>query len=188
MNYVSLIGIGLFIWGLVTLDWFKAGVGVVIFLIAFAVHWFKIRDAAKDDKVFNSYKILHDLIGIISNSLKDSDSDMDSSKAKLATALFYFGMVDAASQTSRMKDKQFLNLVKIVFANLDYLFEKSYIDKILLFHQTINTEHAAFQAIMKGGDMLTKFLNGNTMIPITAMMTIEELIEDPKFPASAEAL
>jgi hypothetical protein len=97
-------------------------------------------------------------------------------------------MVDAASQTSRMNDKQFLNLVKIVFADLDYLFEKSYIDKILLFHQTINTEHAAFQAIMKGGDMLTKFLNGNTMIPITAMMTIEELIEDPKFPASAEAL
>ena len=188
MLYVSLAGIGIFIWGLVTLDWFRAGAGLVIFLISFAIHWFKVRDAAKDDKVFSAYKTLHPLIQMISNLLRDSDIDMDSSKAKLSTALFYFGMVDAASQGLHMADDQFLNLVKIVFADLDYLFEKSFIDKILLFHQMGNTEHAAFQAIMEGGDMFFDFIKGNKMVPLTAHLRIEELIGNSKFPASVEAL
>ena len=81
-----------------------------------------------------------------------------------------------------------LSLVKIVFADLEYDFEKAYISKILLFHQTINTEHPAFQAIMEGGGMFTKFINGNTTIPLTAIMTIERLIEDPRFPPFVEAL
>ncbi len=60
--------------------------------------------------------------------------------------------------------------------------------KILLFHQSLDTEHGAFPAIMKGGELFTKFANGNTMAPLAGGMLIEELIEDQSFPASVEAL
>lgn len=120
--------------------------------------------------------------------LDASDVDMDSSKAKLSTAFFYFGMVDAASQGLHMTDKQFLNFGKWVFEDLDYIFEKPYFDKILLFYQTGDTEHPAYQAITKGGKMFIDFINGNKTVSLAAHIEIKELIENPKLPASIEAL
>ncbi len=35
MHYITITGILLAIWGLIKLDWFKVGIGVIMFLIAF---------------------------------------------------------------------------------------------------------------------------------------------------------
>ncbi|MCP4669170.1 MAG: hypothetical protein GY849_22775 [Deltaproteobacteria bacterium] len=190
--YIPLVGVGLAIWGLVTFDWFKVGFGAVLFfgtfLIGYLIDLFKKKGTLKDDKVFSAYRTVSELIRIIRKSIKESGVDMNSPKAKLAQGLFFVGMLDAISQTTNMSDKQFLELFKAVFTDLDYEFEDDYRARILLFHQSLNTEHGAFPAIMKGGELFTKFINGNTMAPIAGGVLIEELIEDPSFPASVEDL
>lgn len=192
LNYFFLAGIGIFLWGLVTLDLFIGIAGVVIFLIAFLIGFaryrFKLSGAVNDDTIISAHKILLPQIKVIQGMLDASGLDMHNSKAKLATALFYMGMVDSASQGLHLTDKQFLNFGKWVFEDLNYLFEKTYFDKIFLFHQTGNTEHPANQAITKGGKMFIDFINGNKTVSLAAHIEIKELFENPKFPASIEAL
>jgi len=98
------------------------------------------------------------------------------------------GMLDAASQAATLSDQQFLDLFKAIFTDLDYDFDQSYQSSLLLFHQSLNTEHAAFPAIMKGGELFIKFANGNTMAPMLGGTLIEELVENPDFPDSVENL
>ena len=98
------------------------------------------------------------------------------------------GIVDAASQAANLNDEQFLELFNAVFTDLDYVFDKEFKEKIILFHQSLDTEHAAFPALMKGGDLFVKFINGDKMIPTASGTLIEELVEDPKFPNSVADL
>lgn len=188
MKYIPLVGAGLAIWGLVTLDWFKVGFGAFLFFCAFLIDLFKKKGALKDDKVFSAYHTVSELIRTIRKSIEESEVYMNNPKAKLVQGLFFMGMLDAASQSANMSDKQFLDLFKAVFTDLDYEFEDDYRYRILLFHQSLNTGHGAFPAIIKGREFFAKFINGNTMAPIEVGMLIEELIEDPSFPASLEAL
>ena len=57
-----------------------------------------------------------------------------------------------------------------------------------MFHQSLATEHGAFPAVMKGGELFTNFASGNSMAPVAGGMLIEELIEDADFPSSVEEL
>lgn len=188
MKYIPIVGIGLALWGLVTLDLFKVGFGALLFLSAFLVDLFKKKGAMTDDKVFASYRTVSQLIQIIRKTLEATDIDTANPKAKLAQGLFFLGMLDAASQSADMDDGQFLDLFKAIFTDLDYEFDKNYQSKLLLFHQSLATEHGAFPAIMKGVELFTKFANGNTTAPIAGGMLIEELVEDPAFPSSVEQL
>ena len=188
MNYVPIVGIGLAIWGLITLDWFKVGFGVILFFSTFLFDLFKKKGVMKDDKVFSAYYTVSELIRIVRKSMEESEIDMKNPKTKLAQGLFFMGMIDAASQAANMSDERFLELYKAIFTDLDYEFDDNYRSKILLFHQNLDTEHSAFTAIMKGGELFTKFANGNTMAPLTGGMLIEELVEDQSFPVSVEAL
>lgn len=188
MKYVPLIGLGLAIWGLVTLDWFKVGFGAIIFFGGFLTHLYKQKGTLKDDKVFSNYRIVSELIRVIRQSIEGMDFDISDPKAKLASGLFLLGVVDAASQASNMTDDQFLNLYKAVFVDLDHEYDKSFSSRILLFHQSLDINHPAFSAIMKGGELFTKFTNGNAMAPVASGVLIEEFIDDPNFPASVEDL
>lgn len=175
MKYVPLVGISLAIWGLVTLDWFKVGFGVVLYLGAFLFDLSKKKGVMKDDKVFPIYRTVSELVRIIRKSIEGTEVEKNREKAKLAQGLFFLGMLDAASQAASLEDQQFLDLFKAVFADLDYDFDQSYQTKLLLFHQSLNTKHGAFPAIMKGGELFAKFANGNAMAPIAGGMLIEEL-------------
>lgn len=188
MKFAGIVGIGLVLWGLVTLDWFLAGSGVFFVLCGFLFHLFKQRGAMTDGKVFASYRTVSQLIRVIRTSLEASDIDADDHKVKLAQGLFFLGMLDAASQSADMDDGQFLDLFKAIFADLDYEFDENYQSKLLLFHQSLATEHGAFPAIMKGGELFTRFANGNTTAPLAGNMLIEELIQNPNFPSSVEQL
>jgi hypothetical protein len=41
---------------------------------------------------------------------------------------------------------------------------------------------------MKGGELYTKFINGNTIDPLAGCIFIEELIGNPAFPNSVDEL
>jgi len=142
----------------------------------------------KDDKVFSAYRTVSELIRIIRKSIEDSDIDLNSPKAKLAQGLFFMGMLDGASQSAGMDDEQFLSLFKTIFSDLDYDFDENYSSKILMFHQGLDTEHAAFPAVMKGGELITKFINGNTTAVLAGRMLLEEIISNDNFPESVNAL
>tara|TARA_B110001469_G_scaffold86388_1_gene81811 strand:- start:6603 stop:7169 length:567 start_codon:yes stop_codon:yes gene_type:complete len=188
MKYLTIVGIGLVIWGVVTLDWFKAGFGALLFVIAFLIDLTKKKRVMSNDRSFSSYKTVSELIRFVRESIESYDIDPDNPKAKLAQGLFFLGIVDAASQASNLNDEQFLDLFNAVFTDLDYDFDEEFKEKIILFHQCLDTQHGAFPALMKGGDLFVKFINGNTMAPIAGGMLIEELVEDPKFPTSVAAL
>ena len=188
MKYFPIVGIGLVIWGIVTLDLFMAGFGALLFIVAYLIDLYRKRDVLKDDRSFSSYKAVSDLIRIVRRAVESSDIDPNNPKAKLAQGLFYLGILDAASQAAKLSDEQFLDLFNAIYADLDYEFDEEFRLKILLFHQSLNTEHGAFPAIMKGGDLFVKFVNGNTMAPIAGGMLIEEIVENPDFPESLESL
>lgn len=187
MKYIPLVGFGLAIWGLVTLDWFKVGFGVILFIGGFLVHLYKQRGTLKDDKVFSTYKVVSELIRVIRQSF-DDDIDITTPKAKLATGLFLLGVVDAASQAASLNDEQFLNLQKAVFVDLDHIYAADFSSRILLFHQSMDIKHPAYAAIMKGGELFTKVANGNATATFAAGVLVDEFIQDSKFPASVEDL
>ena len=186
MRYVPIIGIGLVVWGLVTLDWVKVALGAAMFFGGFAVALYKKRTVLKSGALFSVYKPLHQLIVITRKSIDASAPNADDPKAKLASALFFMGMIDAASQAAGLVDKDFLELHRALFHDLDY--DESMRSRILLFHQAAQVATPGYTAIMKGGETYTKFANGNQMIVILAGRYIEEMVKNPKFPKSVDAL
>lgn len=188
MKFIPLIGIALGIIGLITLDWYQFGFGLFLFFCGFLIDYFKKRGAIKDGKVFPIYRVVNELILTVRKSIELSELDMNNPKVKLAQGLFFMGMLDSARQATSLSDKQFLNLFKAVFTDLSYDFDKNFKSKILLFHQSLNTQHDAFPAIIKGGEFFIKFTKGYTLTPVAGAMLIKEIIEDQKFPESVDAL
>jgi hypothetical protein len=187
VKYIPIVGLGLAIIGLITLDWFKVGFGVLLFVGGFIFDLFKKKGVMNDDKIFASYKIVSQLIRII-KSFETAEVGTNRPKAKLAQGLFYLGMVDAASQSANMDDSQFFNLFKAVFTDLDYDFDERYQSKLLIFHQSLASGHAAFPAIMKGGELFINFASGSSTAPLAGNILIKKLIEDADFPSSVEEL
>ena len=188
MRYLGLVGGGLALLGLFNLDWLVVGVGVFLVLISFLSDVFRKRGALTDDKVWSVYTVVNDLIRLIKTGVEASDTTLDNQKAKLAEGLFFLGFVDAASQAYNLTDKQFLELFDAVFTDLEYDFDEDFQSKLLLFHQSLATEHAAFPAIMQGGGLFNKFAQGNTGAPLVAPRLIAALAEDSSFPNSIEDL
>jgi len=186
VKYIPIAGLLLAIWGLFTLDWVKVGIGLLMFLGAFAIDTFKKRGVLKDDKLFAAHHALTELIRIVRQSFDITDVDTSSPKADLAQGLFYLGMVDAASQSTGMTDEQFLSLYQATFHDLG--FGKELSTRVLLFHQSLQTSHPAFPAVMRGGELYMQFVNGNRTIPLAAGTLIAEFVRNPQFPASAESL
>lgn len=96
------------------------------------------------------------------------------------------GMIDAASQGAGLEDKQFLDLFSAIFQDLDYA--EPLRSRVLLFHQSLQLEHPGYKAILKGGEVYTKFYNGNRTIVLAAGTLIQELINDLNFPATEAEL
>ncbi len=186
MKYIPLVGIGLAVWGLITADWVKVGIGVLLFLGGFVVDLRKKNVAVMDDKVFPSYKILVELIRMIRAGVEDSDIERE--KLKLSQGLFFLGMIDAASQAASLDDSQFIGLFKAVFSDFDYDFDSEYQTNLIMFHQSLDTSHPAFPAIMKGGEVFAKFSQGITTAPLAGAMFITELAENSEFPSSVDEL
>jgi len=192
MKWVLMAGGGLLIIGLINLDWFEIGLGVIIiagcFIYGFRLELLKKKGAMTDEKVFELYKALHPLIRIIRQALEGSEVDASTSKVKLVEGLFYLGMVDAASQSADMDDGQFLSLFKATFADIDYDFNESYQTKLFQYHQAISTDESAYQAIMEGGKAFVKFRGGNTTSILTTAPLIHSIAENTDFPSSVEEL
>lgn len=184
LMYIPLVGIGLAVWGLIVGDWFKISVGALLFFGAFAMDVFRKRAVMKDDQLFAVYRPLTDLIRIVHKSIEAAAFDAESPKGKLAQGLFFMGMVDAASQAAKLSDRQFLELFTAVFHDLDL--GDTIKSRVLLFHQSLKTTHPAYAAIMKGGEVYTKFVNGNSGIPLVVGSVLEEIVNKPDFPASAD--
>lgn len=186
MRYIPLVGIGLAIWGLVTLNWFRLSVGVLLFLGSFAWDLYKKRAVVQSGSLFAVYKPLHQLILLTKKAIEAGNLKPEHPKTRLACALFFMGMIDAASQGAGLEDKQFLDLFNAVFQDLDYT--EPLRSRILLFHQSVQLERPGYTAIMKGGEVYTKFYNGNRPIVLAAGSLIEEFVNDPNFPATEATL
>src|SRR3546814_1920049 len=65
VKYIPIAGLLLAAWGLITLDWVKIGLGLLIFLGAFAIDTYKKRAVLKDDKLFAAHHALTELIRIV---------------------------------------------------------------------------------------------------------------------------
>lgn len=186
MRYIPLVGIGLAIWGLVTLDWFRLGVGVLVFLGSFAWDLYKKRAVVQSGSLFSVYKPLHQLILLTRKTIEAGNLQPEHPKTRLACALFFMGMIDAASQGAGLEDKQFLDLFSAIFQDLDYT--EPLRSSVLLFHQSAQLEHPGYAAIMKGGEVYTNFYNGNRTIVMAAGALIEDFVNDPNFPVAETAL
>src|SRR3546814_3577334 len=106
VKYIPIASLLRAAWGLITRDWVKIGLGLLIFLGAFAIDTYKKRAVLKDDKLFAAHHALTELIRIVRQSFDITDVDTSSPKADLAQGLFYLGMVDAASQSTGMTDER----------------------------------------------------------------------------------
>src|SRR3546814_4572384 len=71
-----------------------------------------------------------------------------------------------------MTDEQFLSLFQATFHDLG--FGKDLSTRVLLFHQSLQTSHPAFPAVMRGGEIYMQFVNGNRTIPLAAGTLIAE--------------
>lgn len=186
MKYIPIVGLVLVVWGLFTLDWFRVGVGLAMFLGAFAIDTYKKRSVLKDDKLFAAHRTLTELIRIVRKSFEATDAYSTSTKADLAQSLFFLGMLDAVSQSTDMTDQQFLDLFQATFHDLG--FGKDLSSRVLLFHQSARVAHPAYQAVLRGGELYMKFINGNSTAPLAGGMLIAEFVRNPQFPVSVDKL
>lgn len=185
MSVIALAGIGLFIWGVFTTDWVRMSTGVTAFLIAAAWDYFKKRAVFRGD-LFNVYQPLHKLIHVADESIQSTSAPSEGSKADLARALLFAGMIDAASQGAGLSDKDFVSLFAAIFQDLGY--SNDFRNQVITFHQTRAVKKPGYAAIMKGGEMYTKFAKGRHAIILTAGSVVEQFVRDAAFPSSASSL
>ena len=91
MLIIAAASLLLVVWGLFTLDWYKVGLGIFIFLACFAVDLYKKRAVLTDDKLAAAHRYLIEVIRIIKASLKATGIDAREEKAIIAQSLFYMG-------------------------------------------------------------------------------------------------
>ena len=157
-----------------------------MFLGSFAWDLYKKRAVVQSGGLFSAYKPLHQLILLTRKAIEAGSLQPDHPKSRLACALFFMGMIDAASQGAGLEDKQFLDLFSAIFQDLDYA--EPLRSRVLHFHQSLQFEHPGYKAILKGGEVYTKFYNGNRTIVLSTGTLIQEFISDPNFPATEAAL
>ena len=185
MSVIALAGIGLVVWGLVTLDWVRIATGVVAFLAAAAWDYYKKRAAFRPD-VFTVYQPLHKLVHVADEAIRSANAGGDRQKIDVARALLFAGMIDAASQGAGLSDKDFIALFAAVFQDMNYSDEAR--NQVIMFHQARELTKPGYAAIMTGGDLYTKFAKGRHHIIMTAGLVVQQFVDDPTFPTSISAL
>lgn len=207
-HYIPIFGVGYAIWGLFTLDWFKVAIGIVLYIGSFLHDYLKKRSALKDDKVFAGYRNLTELIRGIRKAINSLDSDFNNPKGVLIQALFFMGMINAASQALNMNDKQFIDLYNSIFIDLDDIINESLKLEILSFHQNYNGEitDERFNAmldseatdeeiteeliaeidvsdvILAGREAYSELISENTLFFMVSANILQEFLLDPEFP------
>lgn len=187
MLYIAASSLLLIVWGLITLDWIKVGLGALTFIGCFSIDLYKKRKVLTDDKLAAAHQYLLEVIRVIKSSLNASGVDMGGEKTFLAQGLFYMGFIDALHQATNMTDDQFIALQKAVFSDLN--FNAAFSSRIFLFHQTGQVSHPAFKAIMAGGKFFERLTAGDKAVEsMLAGSTVAEFVRDPAFPSSAATL
>ncbi len=187
MLIIAAASLLLVVWGLFTLDWYKVGLGIFIFLACFAVDLYKKRAVLTDDKLAAAHRYLIEVIRIIKASLKATGIDAREEKAIIAQSLFYMGLIDALHQAMQMTESQFIALQKAVFNDLD--FSPATSANIFLFHIQQQTDHPGYKAIMAGGNFFRKLSAGDKAVEsMLAGKSIAEFVRDPSFPSSHDGL
>ncbi|PKM03284.1 MAG: hypothetical protein CVV16_09435 [Gammaproteobacteria bacterium HGW-Gammaproteobacteria-6] len=187
MMIITWVGILLAISGIFTLDWFRIGFGVLIYLTCFAIDIYKKRKVITDDKLATAHHFLMEIIKIIKVSLSKAGVDAISDKSILAQGLFYIGMIDALHQSSEMTDLQFIELQKAIFNDLS--FSKKQSARIFIFHKSVQVSHPAYAAIMDGCRFFNKLRAGDNLVEsFLAGSSIANFVRDSKFPSSVDHL
>src|SRR3546814_15380234 len=96
VKYIPIAGLLLAAWGLITLDWVKIGLGLLIFLGAFAIDTYKKLAVLKDDILFAAHHALPELTRLVRQSFDITAVDTARPKPDLAPAHFCLGRVAAS--------------------------------------------------------------------------------------------
>lgn len=106
----------------------------------------------------------------------------DKEKAQLATQLYFLGAVDCSSQRHNLSDVQFAKLITAFFQTIGT--NEMYAAFMGKFFLKMDSMPSAMKCVIEGGEHFNKWLNGNTMVPMFSIRTIEKCCDDPDFPAS----
>jgi len=173
---LPVIGLGLSIIGLISLDNFKIFCGLLIFFSCFAFDYWKRRKMLKDDNIFRPYQVINDLIILIEKSIHAVVSDYNKEKLKLVKGMFYLGFIGAASQVYKLTDKQFLELFDTIAEDYDYTKEER--TKLLLINQQDFSDDKHFVLRKNGGEIFIKFINGNKSAILASPLMMKEMCDD----------
>jgi len=103
-------------------------------------------------------------------------------KADLAKHLYFLGAVDCSSQRHNLSDMQFADLIVAFFHKIEA--NEMYASFLGVFFVKMDSVPSAKKCVIEGGEHFNKWLNGNSMISICSIRTLEKCCDDPDFPAS----
>lgn len=106
----------------------------------------------------------------------------DEEKADLAKHLYFLGAVDCSSQRHNLSDTQFADLIEAFFQKVGA--NEMYAGFLGIFFVKMDSVPSAKKCVIEGGDHFNRWLNGNTMVPMCSIRTLEKYCDDPDFPAS----
>lgn len=112
-----------------------------------------------DDKLYRVYRSSRDLIDVCEevSGLKRADI---SPQNKLSCGLALIGFIDAVSQAHKLSDQQFWNLWDFYAHTLHFSPEET--SHLFDYHQTQQVKDPAYQIILFGGELFSKFQGGNS--------------------------
>jgi hypothetical protein len=109
---ITVASVFIIIFGIVTLDWFRIGFGVILYLLNFLFYYIKQRKYLKDNEVYTWYKIVSDIKNAISIHVINEDNYWS------ICLLFYIWLVSWAINYFHMNNTQSLNLFNAVFHDI----------------------------------------------------------------------
>lgn len=140
----------------------------------------------QDEKVFLAYCSVSKFARLFRTFIEGGGNNITNPKEKLIVGLFTMGIIDAASQTMDLNDKQFLTLVESIFTNMDYSYDDDYKKRIIIFHQSLKLDDIKYSVITAGMSAYNKFKSKNFDATTACFMTVNDLIADKDFPTSID--
>lgn len=186
MKYFGIVGIGLLLIGLITLDWFKIILGLLIFLIGFGIDLKNKKAAVNNELIFSVYHGVHDLLRVIVTTVESSHVDFNDAKVKNILALIITGFTDAASQAKNLSDNELMGLLDSVFSDLDHHYDKSFQAKLFVYYKTMYTDSVGFPMAMKGGELYMKSLGGSKSWAVSVPEYLDETLKNMNVPERIE--
>ena len=106
----------------------------------------------------------------------------NSEKVNLAKYLIFLGAADCSSQLHFLSDVDFAKLTLAMFDKLGV--NPPYRQLMLKYFLCMDKNILAKEAVIEGGSMFNKWINGNINIPLTIISMLENYQNEPNFPAS----